>query len=168
MLQRFDSNGDGQLDSEEREAARAARPKRGGGARQVKGDRRGGIGGKPGGRRGGGFGQVNGARRQAMLQQFDTNKDGQLDTQERNVVRTKRSDGRGQRIGQSAGTGRGRANRRHQMFRRFDRNNDGQLDAEERQFGRSQAKENCRDNRSARPDQSPELQDRPVFRQNEA
>ncbi|MEM9529497.1 MAG: hypothetical protein AAGA23_01125 [Pseudomonadota bacterium] len=67
MLERFDTDGDGQLSESEREAAREA-------AREARGQN---------GRRGGDFE----ARRAEILGEFDTDGDGQLNETEREALR---------------------------------------------------------------------------------
>lgn len=96
-------------------------------------------GGRPGGP--GGF------DREAMMKEFDTNGDGQLDEEERTAMRETMR----QRFGAAGGPGGGgRAGgvNREEMLRRFDRNGDGELDEQEREamraeFGRNRGRTNA-------------------------
>jgi outer membrane protein assembly factor BamB len=83
MIQRFDKDGDGQLNEEEREAMRNSfRPQSGGGPRPG-----GAEGGRPGGGPGGFTGRGSFQPSAEMLQRFDKDGDGQLNETEREAMR---------------------------------------------------------------------------------
>ncbi len=139
ILKKFDTNGNGQLDADERAAAQAQRQQNGN---------------RPGGRKPGENGQ-RGERPspEMIIKQFDTNGDGKLNLQEHAAMVAKRmAAGRGKPgQGRPAGKpgeakpgqgkpgeakrgpgkpGEGRPNPA-EFFKRIDKNNDGQLDVSE-------------------------------------
>ncbi|MEL6907968.1 MAG: hypothetical protein AAFP22_21350 [Planctomycetota bacterium] len=108
VLERFDTNGDGQLDDAEKAAAKAARrgaegqrTRRG---KAVRGGERTGKGQRSGKRRGR-RGRARGQGRQRALERFDTNGDGTLDETEREALRRAVQERRGE-----GGARRGRSN----------------------------------------------------------
>lgn len=117
MLKRFDKNGDGQLDDNEKNAARAEFAARGG---------------KPG--EGGG---MSPERKAELMKRFDKNNDGKLDDAERAAARAEFEKMRGAKGGDGKpgagkpGEGRGLPSR-EEMLKRFDKNGDGQLDDAEK------------------------------------
>lgn len=150
LLKRFDKNGDGRIDEQERAAAREQMA-RGGGPRpgpamreqiMKRFDHN-------------GDGQLDEAERAEMeqareefmqkraeagaalreeaLKRFDKNGDGRLDEQERAEARTQ--------MGRADGAPRPGAAMREQALKRFDRNGDGQLDEQERAAAREEMKQ---------------------------
>jgi hypothetical protein len=123
-LKRFDKNGDGKLDEQERAAARQAIQARG-----LAGKVGPGIGG-PGKNNGPG----NGPGREAILKRFDKNGDGKLDEQERAAAMKARGE-KGDGPGPGAGPGR------EEVLKRFDKDGDGKLNDEERAAARKAMEE---------------------------
>ncbi len=110
IIKRFDKDGDGKLNDEEKRAAREAFMKMRGGK---------GRGGPP---------QFN---REEILKKFDKNGDGKLDDDERKAAREAFMKKRG---------GKGRGGRpqfnREEILKKFDKNGDGKLDDDERKAAR--------------------------------
>ena len=113
MLQRYDKNGDGRIDDDERIDAREA-------MRSAQNERR-IAGGSP-------------QLRARILEQFDTNKDGRLDEEERaeaqKAARERGLGGKADEMQPRAGMPGGRLPA--EALKRFDANGDGQLDESER------------------------------------
>jgi len=103
LIKRFDKNGDGKLDEEEKAAAKEAMKMEGGGR---------GPGGAEGEK-----------RRAELLKRFDKNGDGKLDDEERAEMEKAR-----QLIQRNGGMDRFR----QEILKRFDKNGDGVLDDAER------------------------------------
>ena len=103
LIRRFDKNGDGKLDEEEKAAAKEALRMEGGGR---------GPGGPDGEK-----------RRTELLKRFDKNGDGKLDDEERAEMEKAR-----QLIQRNGGMDRFR----QEILKRFDKNGDGVLDESER------------------------------------
>ena len=118
LPQRFDRDGNGQLDKNERAAARDAREKR----------RADGSGRRRGGKR-------DPEQRAKILEQFDADGNGQLDKNERAAARDarekRRTDGSGRRRG-----GKRDPEQRAKILEQFDVDGNGQLDEEERTAAR--------------------------------
>jgi Ca2+-binding EF-hand superfamily protein len=114
LPQMFDKNGNGQLDPEERQAAKEEFQKREGEA----------------GAKGGFFGtkETNPEGMKRILERFDSNKDGKLDEAERAAAKAEWEKRR------SASPERGPASEkiREEMLKRFDRDGDGKLSDAER------------------------------------
>lgn len=110
MLKRFDKNGDGKLDDEEKAAAKemmknnADHP-----------------------------GQPGGAMREQLLKRFDKDGDGQLNDEERAEAK-KAGEEFMKAHGGPGGAGGGKM--REEIMKRFDKNGDGQLDESERAAAR--------------------------------
>ncbi len=104
MVKRFDRNGDGQIDSAERQAARSE-------MRQHWGPHRGQAG----------FGKMRGQMRAQALQRFDHDHDGRLNDAEYAEAKAAREQHRAQAQA-----------RRQQMLARFDRDGDGRIGDTER------------------------------------
>jgi Ca2+-binding EF-hand superfamily protein len=124
ILERFDEDGDGQLDEQERRQARRAMQRR-------QAQRRPGQGQAPGAR--GQRGQR--PTREELFRRFDTDGDGQLDEQERQRLRQEVQRHRARRGGQGRMGDRGQTGQRpsrEEILQRFDANGNGQLDPEER------------------------------------
>lgn len=83
LLRKFDANGNGQLDPDEREAAREAKEKR-----ASQGGGKGAGGGKGQGK---GKGQSDPERRAKLLERFDADGDGKLDESERAAAKEARA-----------------------------------------------------------------------------
>jgi Ca2+-binding EF-hand superfamily protein len=119
MLKRFDQNGDGKLDDEEKAAMKEA-------MKQERGPRGSGDIGSLGGP-----GQPDDPAgrmdrfRQEMLKRFDKNGDGKLDEAEQAEADKARAEFIQKRGGPEA------ARMREEMIKRFDRDGDGKLDADE-------------------------------------
>jgi Ca2+-binding EF-hand superfamily protein len=119
MLARFDTNGDGQLNEQERAAAKAAF-----------GDRPAGQnpnGQKPDGQR---------PNMQEMLQRFDADGDGQLNAQEKAAAQQALQNFRSQGGGPKGPVGAGNQlspEMRARLIQQFDRDGDGQLNLQEQQ-----------------------------------
>jgi Ca2+-binding EF-hand superfamily protein len=114
LLQMFDKNGNGQLDPEERQAAKEEFQKRQGEA--------GGTGGFFGTK------EPNPEGMKWILERFDSNKDGKLDETERAAAKAEWEKRR------SASPERGPVSEkvREEMLKRFDRDGDGKLSDAER------------------------------------
>ena len=111
-LKEFDKDGDGKLNEQERNAARAAIAKR-------RGQNAGGKGkGQPA------RGRIN---KEELLKKFDKDGDGQLNAQERTAVREYMA-----KMQRGQGQGKGRPSR-EELLKKFDKDGDGQLNAQERQ-----------------------------------
>lgn len=113
MLQRYDKNGDGRIDDDERIDAREA-------MRAARSERQMADGSRP--------------LRARMLEQFDKNKDGLLDDEERAAAQKAiRERGLGMKAEQARPMARTPGGRlRAEALKRFDANGDGQLDESER------------------------------------
>lgn len=109
MVKRFDRNGDGQIDTAERQAARAEMRQRWSQHRNQAG-----------------FGKMRGQKRTQVLQRFDHDHDGRLNDAEYAEARAAREQHRAQAQA-----------RRQQMLSRFDRDGDGRIDDIERNELRS-------------------------------
>ncbi|MGB0951885.1 MAG: hypothetical protein ACPG31_01550 [Planctomycetota bacterium] len=142
MLERFDLDGDGKLNEQERQALRAAAAQR----HQEQGAqgqaRRRGAEGREGarGQRRQGDGQAQRPSREQVLKQFDTDGDSKLNEAERQALHQavqQRRGAQGQRKQQGQFRQQGpqgdREQRRAQLMKTFDANQDGQLDEFERQ-----------------------------------
>ncbi len=152
LLQRFDKNGNGQLDPDE---VQAMQQMRGGGMGM--GGRPGGPGGQggPGGGGGGqgGGGMMNPQMQQQMLLKFDQNGNGQLDPPERQAMQQYMQQmgmggggmgmggmgmggmGMGGRPGGAGGQGGGgmmNPQMQQRLLQMFDKNGNGQLDPDEK------------------------------------
>ncbi len=115
IMERFDTDGDGQLNETERAAAREAMQGRGGQGR----------------------GGPSAEQRTRILEQYDTDGDGQLNETERAAAReAMQGQGRG---GQGQQGRRGpTAEQRQQIMERFDTDGDGQLNETERAAARAE------------------------------
>ncbi len=147
ILERFDKDGDGKLNEEERAAARAAREARGGK-----------------GKGGEGRGQGAGMRKQ-MIEKFDKDGDGKLNEEERAAAKAARpqkpagegAEGKGPKgpkgaEGQGPRGGKGKMNpeMRKKMIEKFDKDGDGKLSEEERAAAKA-ARQARRANKDAAP-----------------
>ncbi|MDP3510631.1 MAG: hypothetical protein Q8T09_21880 [Candidatus Melainabacteria bacterium] len=103
MMARLDTNGDGMIDDTERAAAKAMRGQHRGGKGGGAGAGRGASGGKRGGKTSNPADKA--ARRQKMMARFDTNGDGQLDSNEKAAVQAFREQRRQQRMQRQGGAG---------------------------------------------------------------
>jgi hypothetical protein len=131
LVDRFDTNGNGKIDPDEAEAAKAELNKRGG-----KGQ---GFGGK---------GLGGGKGREALLKKFDANGNGQLDPAEREAAKAAMEKMRGEKgkgKGNAKGKGKGKQARgagngamREALLKRFDANGNGQLEPDEMQAAKAE------------------------------
>ena len=120
-MKRFDKDGDGKLNEQERGAARQAM--------QAKGQPGKGAPGKGGAGKGG---PGKGPGHEAILKRFDKNGDGKLDEQERAAAMKARGE-----KGDGPGPGAGR----EEVLKRFDKDGDGKLNDEERAAARKAMEE---------------------------
>ena len=126
LIKKFDKDNSGDLDEEERAAARAAFAERRG-----EGDRRGG----PQGRRGGDF-------RAEMLKKFDKDESGDLNEEERAALKKHFEEMRAKRGEGQRRPGQGRpAFDREKILAEFDKDKDGKLSEEERAAAKEAMKE---------------------------
>jgi hypothetical protein len=133
IVDRFDTNGNGQIDDDEAAAARTQ------------------LGGKGRGDRAKGAGKNgpdgNEKRREAMLKRFDANGNGQLDPPEREAAKAAMEKLRGEK-GKGKGKGNGKGARgpggpasgamKEALIKRFDANGNGQLDPDEIQTAKAE------------------------------
>jgi hypothetical protein len=130
LVDRFDSNGNGQIDPGESAAARAQLGK--------------GRGGKGEGREKGpalgGKGKGDGKIREALIKKFDANGNGQLEPAELEAakaalekMRSEKGKGKGKGNG-----GKGDGARREAMLKKFDVNGNGKLDPDEMQAAKAE------------------------------
>jgi hypothetical protein len=117
VLKKFDKNGNGQLDPDERQAAKEAMEKRQGESGGLSGTKE--------------SAQQDPDRMKRILEAFDLNKDGKLDDAERAAAKAEREKRRGQAPA-SAGRGPASEKMRDEMLKRFDRDGDGKLSDAER------------------------------------
>ena len=126
-MKRFDKDGDGKLNEQERGAARQAMQAKGQPGKGAPGKGAPGIGGA-----GKGNGPGNGPGHEAILKHFDKNGDGKLDEQERAAAMKARGE---KGDGQKPGAGR------EEAMKRFDKDGDGKLNDEERAAARKAMEE---------------------------
>lgn len=155
LINRYDTNGNGKIDPEESEAAKAELSKRRGGGRGPNSGEKGpGAGKGPKGKglgEGKGIGQGNGIGqgkgREALLKKFDANGNGQLDPPEREAAKAAMEKNRNEKGKGKNGKGKGKGKQarapadgamRAALLQRFDANGNGQLEPEEMEAAKAE------------------------------
>lgn len=130
LVNRFDTNGNGQIDPDESVAARAQLGKGRGGKGEGRGKGQ-GVDGK---------GKGDGKMREALLKKFDANGNGQLEPAELEAAKAalekmRAENGKGKGKGKG---GKGDGARREAMLKKFDTNGNGKLDPDEMQAAKAE------------------------------
>ena len=145
LLERFDRDGDGRLNDQERQEARSAmeqRRQRDGGQNRTGQNRTGRDSGNRSNRGASSRSRLSSQQRSELLKRFDVNKNGKLDPPE--LTRAKQAMSRGANGSNSRSRGSSGNSRmsREELLKRFDANRNGRIDGDELQkarasFGRS-------------------------------
>ena len=140
LLERFDRDGDGRLNDQERQEARSAmeqRRQRDGGQNRTGQNRTGRDSGNRSNRGASSRSRLSSQQRSELLKRFDVNKNGKLDPPE--LTRAKQAMSRGANGSNSRSRGSSGNSRmsREELLKRFDANRNGRIDGEELQKARS-------------------------------
>ena len=140
LLERFDRDGDGRLNDQERQEARSAmeqRRQRDGGQNRTGQNRTGRDSGNRSNRGASSRSRLSSQQRSELLKRFDVNKNGKLDPPE--LTRAKQAMSRGANGSNSRSRGSSGNSRmsREELLKRFDANRNGRIDGDELQKARS-------------------------------
>ena len=140
LLERFDRDGDGRLNDQERQEARSAmeqRRQRDGGQNRTGQNRTGRDSGNRSNRGASSRSRLSSQQRSELLKRFDVNKNGKLDPPE--LTRAKQAMSRGANGSNSRSRGSSGNSRmsREELLKKFDANRNGRIDGEELQKARS-------------------------------
>ena len=122
IIKKFDKNGDGKLDDEEKKAADAARPEQ---RRPSEG--KGPEGGRP-----------DPAKMQELIKKYDKNGDGKLDDTEKEAAKGEFAKQRRPGEGQGPAGGRLDPAKMQEFIKKYDKNGDGKLDDTEKEAAKGE------------------------------